>query len=261
MENSFSNTAIEIENPACFPENGFLVLSGLPFNTAFGMRLNTEIIDLSRLPRIQLEPGDYALLLTDNNGCEWQSQFSIEEGRVIDVDLGEDISGRISDVVTLNAMSSVPGNEIEEINWTSLQAIDCDQCLSTEYQLIDNETIVIEIQDIFGCVARDSIQIRADEFQEYFIPNIFSPNGDGNNDEFVIYLSDAINKVFDFRIFDRWGNLVLFRPDFSGDSSNFVWDGFHMGKKAQEGVYIYVAKLLRIDGTEQSISGEITLIR
>ena len=261
MENSFSNTAIEIENPACFPENGFLVLSGLPFNTAFGMRLNTEIIDLSRLPRIQLEPGDYALLLTDNNGCEWQSQFSIEEGRVIDVDLGEDISGRISDVVTLNAMSSVPGNEIEEINWTSLQAIDCDQCLSTEYQLIDNETIVIEIQDIFGCVARDSIQIRADEFQEYFIPNIFSPNGDGNNDEFVIYLSDATNKVFDFRIFDRWGNLVLFRPDFSGDSFNFVWDGFYMGKKAQEGVYIYVAKLLRIDGTEQSISGEITLIR
>jgi len=261
MENSFSNTGIEIENPACFPENGLLVLTGLPFNTAFGMRLNGEVIDLSSLPRIELEPGNYDLLLTDSNGCEWQSQFVIEEGRVIDVDLGDDISGRISDVVSLNAISSIPRDEIEEINWTSLQAIECGQCLSTEYQLVDNETVVIEIMDIFGCSASDSIEIRASEFQEYFIPNIFSPNADGNNDDFVIYLSDAINKVFDFRIFDRWGNLVLFRPDFSGDSSNFVWDGFFNGEKAEEGVYIYMAKLLRVDGSEQLITGEITLIR
>ena len=102
---------------------------------------------------------------------------------------------------------------------------------------------------------------------ELDIPNIFSPNGDGFNDEFRLFFRDkpAANPllVMDYyhvEIYNRWGRKVFE----SGDSiSDWEWDGSIDGKKADEGVYYYIIlynSICEDNGTSRR-TGYITLVR
>ncbi|HLU16615.1 MAG TPA: gliding motility-associated C-terminal domain-containing protein, partial [Edaphocola sp.] len=89
------------------------------------------------------------------------------------------------------------------------------------------------------------------------LPNAFSPNGDGRNDVFLPKL--AIDRAYRFRsfqVFNRWGELV-----FSTAHSQLGWDGYHKGQPAEQGVYFYRLQIEFADGSLQTISGEVTLIR
>jgi gliding motility-associated-like protein len=71
-----------------------------------------------------------------------------------------------------------------------------------------------------------------------YLPTAFSPNGDGINNIFEIFNLDK-ELVFEFSIFDRWGN-TIFRTD---QESNLPWDGTYLGKSLTAGTYIYSLKL------------------
>ena len=93
-----------------------------------------------------------------------------------------------------------------------------------------------------------------------FVPNIFSPNGDGVNDYFSIgYYNSFSVSQFEVHIFDRWGNQVYLSED-----PQFQWDGTSSGEVLMPGVYIYYFTLLyqTEDGEKQiTTSGDITLLR
>lgn len=89
---------------------------------------------------------------------------------------------------------------------------------------------------------------------DLYVPNAFTPNGDGNNDEFRIYGS-SIDKI-DFAIFNQWGELVYKTTDLSQG-----WIGTYKGAEQPAGVYIYTAKLKMIDGQEMIKKGSVNLIR
>ena len=94
----------------------------------------------------------------------------------------------------------------------------------------------------------------------FFIPNVFSPNGDGINDLFSIGVNEEIEiQHLDITIFDRWGNMV-----FRSNEKSFTWDGRFKNEDLQPGVYAYVIMIdLSINGDirHQALSGDITLIR
>ncbi|MFA6058428.1 MAG: gliding motility-associated C-terminal domain-containing protein [Taibaiella sp.] len=90
-----------------------------------------------------------------------------------------------------------------------------------------------------------------------FVPNAFSPNGDGKNDKFNVLETCLIEK-YQLQIFNRWGELV-----FTTLSTEKSWDGTYNGKEAESGVYYYMIDAIPIDrskGTVQ-LKGDITLIR
>ncbi|MFN0081112.1 MAG: PKD domain-containing protein, partial [Ferruginibacter sp.] len=87
-----------------------------------------------------------------------------------------------------------------------------------------------------------------------FLPNAFTPNGDGNNDVFSI---GALNvKSASYTIYDRWGRVV-----FEGGSINDVWDGNDKGKAVPEGVYMYRISAIGVDDVKLTYNGSITIIR
>jgi gliding motility-associated-like protein len=111
-----------------------------------------------------------------------------------------------------------------------------------------------------GCDGRDSITIICLKDSAY-IPNAFTPNGDGIND--IIYPKSYCNFIFkNFSVYNRWGQLM-----FSSDKYGEGWDGTHKGEQQQQGVYIYEIrgyKLLtgdQVDKVETIIKGNITLLR
>lgn len=87
-----------------------------------------------------------------------------------------------------------------------------------------------------------------------FVPNAFTPNGDGEND--VLYLRSRIVADVTFRIYNRWGELV-----FETTTMESGWDGTFRGKQLPPDVYDYYLEGHCIDGQEFLIKGNITLIR
>lgn len=95
-----------------------------------------------------------------------------------------------------------------------------------------------------------------------YIPNAFSPNNDGNNDEFRIFVNqDIVATVKTMRIFDRWGNLVFERQDFEPGDRRVAWDGFHRGQLLSPGVYIYSLEFEDVLGQITILRGSVALMR
>jgi gliding motility-associated-like protein len=92
--------------------------------------------------------------------------------------------------------------------------------------------------------------------QQVFIPNVFSPNGDGTNDVFSIRTGKDVVGV-DISIFDRWGKLV-----FQTNDPTLGWDGTYSGgTTADVGTYQYYVKVRFRDKSVKSYQGDLTLLR
>jgi gliding motility-associated-like protein len=89
------------------------------------------------------------------------------------------------------------------------------------------------------------------------IPTAFTPNGTGNesNEVYQIIAGKNIDQI-DFKIFDRWGNLI-----FQSDKKDFKWDGTYKSKPCNSGVYAYVVQVYYTGGSTETLSGNITLLR
>ncbi|MES2773213.1 MAG: gliding motility-associated C-terminal domain-containing protein [Bacteroidota bacterium] len=89
---------------------------------------------------------------------------------------------------------------------------------------------------------------------QIYIPNTFSPNGDGLNDVLAVYSYVIKNLVF--TVYNQWGEKLV-----ESYVQNPVWDGMYKGKKQPMGVYIYVCRITLLDGTVQTRKGSINLVR
>jgi gliding motility-associated-like protein len=116
----------------------------------------------------------------------------------------------------------------------------------------------VTVSDEYGCTGVDSILFTAQCPTKFYVPNVFSPNNDGENDFFEVFSTDMAD--LQLQIYDRWGNLVFETRDINGR-----WDGTSQDKMLSAGVYVWVAKVtaFKSDGTiiELTESGNVTLIR
>ena len=120
----------------------------------------------------------------------------------------------------------------------------------TQYGLY---TVKLTAYNELRCADSTQLPITVLPPQNFFIPNAFTPNGDGNNDEFFVYLQEGAT-LMSFKVFDRWGEKV--------HDGLYPWDGSIKGKKAPEGVYVYEASIHLIDLHHDILrKGSVTLIR
>jgi gliding motility-associated-like protein len=117
-----------------------------------------------------------------------------------------------------------------------------------------NYTVTLTLENSGGCLDTAFATLCILPEVPVFIPDIFSPNGDGNNDVFRLR-GHGITNV-EFLVYSRWGELV-----FSSKDINKGWDGTINGKPQPSGNYIYYIQASLNDGTVQELKGEVTLIR
>ena len=107
--------------------------------------------------------------------------------------------------------------------------------------------------DANGCAKTFTVNVHSQNCKIY-IPNVFTPNGDGKNDVFRIPQGMQI-QVKEFSIFDRWGNKV-----FSTTNSNIGWDGSLNGVDSPTGMYVYIIKGIA-NNKKKELKGTVILIR
>ncbi|HNZ44253.1 MAG TPA: gliding motility-associated C-terminal domain-containing protein, partial [Bacteroidales bacterium] len=107
--------------------------------------------------------------------------------------------------------------------------------------------------DFVLCKCEDTITPAGPE-QEVFIPNIFSPNGDRQNDVFMVR-GENITEL-NLSVYNRWGNKV-----FEGSGPQTAWDGTYNGKTCAGGVFYYMAEIGFVGGKREMRKGNVTLVR
>jgi gliding motility-associated-like protein len=111
-----------------------------------------------------------------------------------------------------------------------------------------------KIKDDFGCEITDSITVQY-SFKS-FIPNVFSPNGDGINDCLYPYLSITDIHAYELNIYNRSGGVV-----YRSNNPLDCWDGMDKGRLCEQGVYIYSLVIKNGECNGTVLKGDVLLIR
>lgn len=204
-----------------------------------------------------LPAGSYLLSVEDAVGCRSEVEVVLEAPAAIQLDAGEDRDIRLGESVTLAATTSLAD---PLVTWWPPDFLDCPDCLTTPAHPVRTVLYEIEVQDENGCSERDSLTVFVDTESRAYVPNAFSPNGDGINDRLSVFADVSVVSVRSFKVFDRWGALVFHAENLPPNDPAQGWDGTFKGKTVQAGVYVYLLVLKRMDGVEETVSGEVVLL-
>ncbi|TAK43315.1 MAG: hypothetical protein EPO28_06070, partial [Saprospiraceae bacterium] len=253
---------ITTESPNCKNPDGFIridsVIGGDP---PFFYSLNGGIF--ITWPQFSyLDPGSYQIAIEDLNGCNWETALALDFPGEILVNLGEDQHIRLGESAKIEALLSFSPGQLGAIIWQNLpDSAACPTCL--EQVVTPNETTVywVTAVDTNGCKAEDKVTIWVDEEAPFFVPNAFSPNGDGNNDRLILFAGGEVAVVRTFRIFNRWGDLVFIAENFPPNDPAFGWDGNFDGRPMNSAVFVWMAEVEYLDGLREVVYGDVTLMR
>ena len=167
---------------------------------------------------------------------------------------------------TVNLSAFVANKDINEISfeWFSNEpdALSCTLCDSPEYSGFRTNTVEVIATDLVGCSSTSQITIFVESNAELYVPNAFSPNGDGINDRLTVFgNSKQIASLDEFNIYDRWGNQITGIDNLILNDESNGWNGDFKEKSLNNGVFIWVLEVTFIDGETKIYSGEVSLIR
>ena len=146
--------------------------------------------------------------------------------------------------------------------WTPAIDLSCTNCANPVATINNNITYKLEAENIYGCKGSDTIiyKIRCEEESQVYIPNAFSPDGDGVNDLFMVR-GKGLASIKYFRVFNRWGQLIFERSNFMANDSKNAWDGRVNGIPATPDVYVFTAEMTCTGGDVYIKKGNLTLMR
>ena len=141
-------------------------------------------------------------------------------------------------------------------SWFPEEGLSCYDCPTPVIYPTNTRTYYLTNSDNYGCQAYDSVTVFVEEAYFAGIPNIFSPNGDNNNDILWVRGNAISGEGFVMRIWDRYGKMV-----FESYNQNDGWNGTFEGEPAPQGVYLYEVRMQFLNGTVEQLTGNVTLVR
>jgi gliding motility-associated-like protein len=194
-----------------------------------------------------LAAGNYSVIVTDATGCTDTVFFTLNQPPDLVLNTGvapcqlEQNNGS----TFVNVTGGNPGYTYV---WNTVPPQANDTATA-----IGPGAYMVYVIDNNGCA--DSALAIIDEcpVDSIYIPNVFSPNADGTNDNFFIYNKGYNNIKVD--IYNRWGELLH-----TFDSVTQFWDGTHKGKRCSDGTYFFVAHAEKYNGELKTYKGYVQLM-
>lgn len=202
----------------------------------------------------------YQVIGFDSYGCFTDTaNVLVGVGDYPIVQIGRDTIYSTGSLVPLTP--SVLNGPIQTWAWTPSVDLSCSNCPTPTLTVRNNTCINLTATNFYGCAGRDTVCVQAFCTDgQVFIPNAFSPDGDGVNDILMVR-GTGIRSVKTFRIFNRWGQAVFDRANFAPNDRNFGWNGKINGQVAPTEVYVYTCEVICENGTIFTYKGNVTVIR
>jgi gliding motility-associated-like protein len=198
----------------------------------------------------------YVLKVTDLNGCSSLHYDTVWVYVIPTVQAyaGSDTSIGIGQSLQLNG-SELGNSGVTEYLWSPSTGLS-DAGIPNPVAVVERDiTYSLLLSTPEGCEGRAEIRIRAFQGPQIYVPNAFTPNGDGRNDILRAF-PVGLKEFRFFKIFNRWGELI-----YSTSDHNRGWDGTVRGLKQNTGTFIWVAEAVDLNGKMFHRRGSVTLIR
>ena len=251
----------EVSQPDCFT-NEAGTISVLQSGGVLPVRYSKDGITYQSSPIFtDLSAGSYTIIALDANDCKAKEIIMINVSVDISVDLGDDQVIMPGDTSTIEALVNVPFDSLASITWTGLMNPNCPTCLTQFVAPIITTAYTVSVSNAQGCTDLDSMIVFVQRNIDIYIPNVFSPNGDGINDHLLISAGTDVEEIESFTIFDRWGNMIYLNEHFLPNDPSEAWDGKRKSVTLNPGVYAYKMIAHFSDGRSEVRYGDITLMR
>lgn len=171
------------------------------------------------------------------------------------------IRGEQTIVAGTSADLLASGENIVRFLWSPVNTLSCEECSNPIASPYKTTVYQVKVFTIFDCVdsAEVKISVLCDESQ-LFIPNTFTPNGDGVNDIFMVRGS-GISTLKAFRVYNRWGEVMFEKTDVLVNDKASGWDGNFKGAQLPPDVYVYTVEAYCENGDLLKLKGDVTIIR
>jgi gliding motility-associated-like protein len=201
----------------------------------------------------------YQVIGTDYKSCFADTQsVKINVFNYPTINAGPDVTIIPGASYQINASGS---SDINAIVWSPPAGLSCTTCLTPVATPILTTTYIVSVTNNGGCTASDSITIIVlCSSNNLFVPNTFSPNGDGMNDVFYVR-GTGLSRIQSMLIFNRWGQVVFEKKDFAANDPSAGWDGTINGKPAPVDVYVYTLEVICNNSQIVPYHGNVALIR
>lgn len=147
-------------------------------------------------------------------------------------------------------LTATASSDVSDITWSPSSGLDNEKILNPHASPLSSTMYTITVKTSDGCINTSSVMVTV--LEDIFIPNTFTPNGDGINDKWDIKNLKDYQRCT-VRIFDRWGSEV-----FSSIGYYTPWNGTRNGKLLPFGTYYYI---INLNNGTRPFSGFVALIR
>ena len=191
----------------------------------------------------------YTVTVSGNGLCPATTTVEVVVNPVPHVYAGRDTTINIDEYTTLVGTGDV---EVGFLAPTPTPLL-CNFCNSIVVNPPETTCYVLRGENGYHCYDYDTVCVYVTKDYNIFIPNAFTPNEDGNNDEFIP-VGYGLSEIR-LTIFDRWGTQI-----FTSNDTHIGWDGSNKGKQCEQGVYIYQAEIKTMAGDIVKRTGHVTLL-
>ncbi len=242
----------------CVGQSGLLTVSGAAtyaWSPTTGLNTSTG----ATVTASPTTTTNYMVEGTDDKNCFKDTVwFPVKVYPIPTVSAGANKTINVGQTITLTPTMSA---DVTNVKWTpttwlvssSTPSITVKPNLETQYK--------VTVENQGGCTASSLVNIYVlCDGANVFIPNTFSPNGDGSNDVFYPR-GTGLFTIKQARVFNRWGEEVFARYSFKANDASFGWDGTFKGQKMATDVYVYMIEILCDNNSTLVYKGNIALIK
>lgn len=205
----------------------------------------------------------YQLRIRDARGCELTQDdfFWPRAGRRM-ARVPNFVDQEIGERVRIEPEYLVPLDQITAYRWSPAEYFDCPTCPNPTLSAPRTQPVSLAIDDRYGCTDSLVTMVAVDDRVPVYVPNAFTPNGDGTNDYVAVFANPAqVQRVLSMTVADRWGGVLWQDADFAPNAANRGWDGTVDGKPLRGGAYLWTAEVLTTTGVRRRVGGTVVLMR
>jgi len=250
----------KVDIPCQTDDDGQIIIDELSGGTGqWNVSLDGVTMPPNRRTFVGLSAGIKQLIVWDENGCSKSEQITIEKKSEGDLTVRVSVNKVVlGDSVVLTVETSGI-DSLVKLEWRGPNGNCLDDCYRwVVFPPKGSSEYILTATDSKGCTYEFVVVLEAT--RQFFVPNVFTPNGDQINDFFTLFDDGSIAELRKMQIFDRWGELIWQGENIQPSIPELGWDGHFNGEPMNPAVFVYFIEALDKGGKTHYLSGDVTLL-